>query len=167
MSKTREILSNKAKEVQKLKESLENESPNIIQDEKPLKSTVNKDGKEVLVFKDPLYSRERRSTVTYSVFNGKWEFENIDNMDEHDSEKCAVKFTPVRDNSNITVSFKSLKDRIEFMDSIYADNELKQVGGGMSLENLANSKVLKTTGGIIGLSVLGYGLYKLLKGKED
>ncbi len=88
-------------------------------------------------------------------------------MDEHDEEKCAVKFTPIRDNSNITVTFKSHKDRVEFMDSIYSDNDLKQVGGGMSLENIANSKVLKTTGGLIGLSVLGYGLYKMLKGKGD
>ena len=167
MSKTREILSEKAKDVQKLKESLENESPNITQEEKSPKKVVNEAGKEVLVFKDPLHSRERRSTVTYSVFNGKWEFENIDEMDEQNHERCAVKFTPVRDNSNFTVSFKALKDRVEFMDSIYADNDLKQIGGGMSLENLANSKVLKTTGGIIGLSVLGYGLYKMLKGKDE
>ncbi len=167
MSKTREILTKKANEVQKLKESLENESPNIVPEDDKHKTIINEEGKEVLVFKDPLFSRERRSTVTYSVFNGRWEFENIDNMDEHDEEKCAVKFTPIRDNSNITVTFKSPKDRVEFMDSIYSDNDLKQVGGGMSLENIANSKVLKTTGGLIGLSVLGYGLYKMLKGKDE
>ncbi len=167
MSKTREILSQKAKEVQKLKDSLENESSEITQEEAKSKTIINEKGKEVLVFKDPLFSRERRSTVTYSVFNGRWEFENIENMDENDEEKCAVKFTPVRDNSNITVTFKTHKDRVEFMSSIYSDNDLKQIGGGMSLESIANSKVLKTTGGIIGLSVLGYGLYKMLKGKDD
>jgi len=167
MSMTRDILSKKAQEVQKLKDSLENELPDITPEEVKPKTIIKEDGKEVLVFKDPLYSRERRSTVTYSVFNGKWEFENIENIDEDDKEKCSVKFTPVRDNSNITVTFKTHKDRVEFMDSIYADNDLKQIGGGMSLENIANSKVLKTTGGFIGLSVLGYGLYKLLKGKDE
>ncbi len=167
MSKTREILSQKAKEVEKLIDSIEDEISRESSKSEPEKRVINKDGKEVIVFKDPLYSREKRSTVTYSVFNGKWEFENLDEMDELDPEKCAVKFYPVRDGSNFTISFKSLKDRVEFMDSIYADNDLKQVGGGMSLEGLANSKVFKTTGGLIGLSVVGYSLYKMLKGKTD
>jgi hypothetical protein len=53
------------------------------------------------------------------------------------------------------------------MDSIYSDNEMKQIGGGMSLEKFANSKVLKTTGGLVGLSVIGYGLYKLFSKKDS
>jgi hypothetical protein len=52
------------------------------------------------------------------------------------------------------------------MDSIYSDSEMKQLGGGVNLEKLANSKVLRTTGGLIGLSLAAYGLYKLFKGKD-
>jgi hypothetical protein len=39
---------------------------------------------------------------------------------------------------------------------------MKQRGSGMNLEKLANSRVLQTTGGILSLSVVGYGLYKML-----
>jgi hypothetical protein len=52
------------------------------------------------------------------------------------------------------------------MDSIYSNNEMKQLGGGIDLEKLANSKVLRTTSGIIGFSIAAYGLYKLFKGKD-
>lgn len=53
------------------------------------------------------------------------------------------------------------------MNSIYASQEIKQVGGGMSLEKIANSKIMKTTGGLLGLTVAGYGLYKFLRRKKD
>jgi hypothetical protein len=43
---------------------------------------------------------------------------------------------------------------------------MKQIGSGINLEKIANSKVVKATGGLIGLSLVGYKLYKLLK-KED
>jgi hypothetical protein len=166
MAKLRDELEKKAKESESLKKSLGHEEAVENKDEYNPYTTVNKEGKEVLVFSDPLYSREKRSIINYTVFNGKWEFENIDDLDDTDKEKCAVKFTPVRDNSSTTIVFKSLKDRIEFMDSIYSDSEMKQMGGGINLERLANSKVLRTTGGIIGLSLAAYGLYRLFKGKD-
>jgi len=128
---------------------------------------IDKEGKKVLVFHDPLYSREKRSIVNYTTFRGKWEFENLDNIDESDTQKCAVKFVPVKDGSTITIAFKTLKDRLEFINSIYSDNEMKQLGGGMNLEKFANSKVLRTTGGLIGLGLAGYGLYKIISGKKD
>jgi hypothetical protein len=128
---------------------------------------IDENGKKVLVFRDPLYSREKRSVVNYTTFRGKWEFENMDNIDESDSQKCAVKFIPVKDGSSVTVAFKSLKDRLEFINSIYSDNEMKQLGGGMNLEKFANSKVFKATSGLIGLSLAGYGIYKLLSGKKE
>jgi hypothetical protein len=128
---------------------------------------IDEDGKKVLVFHDPLYSRERRSVVNYTTFRGKWEFENLDNIDESDPQKCAVKFMPVKEGSTVTIAFKSLKDRLEFVNSIYSDNELKQLGGGMNLEKFANSKILRATGGLIGLSLAGYGIYKLLAGKKE
>jgi hypothetical protein len=165
---TRDILEKKAKDTESLKERIKGE---ISAEDKfeDIKTIINEEGKEVLVFHDPLHSRESRSIVNYTIFNGRWEFENIDDLDETDPEKCAVRFSPVKDSSKVTIAFKSLKDRVEFMDSIYSDNDLKQVGGGIRLENLANSKIAKTTGGLIGLSLAAYGLYKLLtrdKGKE-
>ena len=163
MLKSKDILIQKAKEVKSLRSSIEGEKKETQKEDLHPKTVINEEGKKILVFSDPLYSREKRSVVNYTNFRGKWEFENLDDIDEDDPEKCAVKFTPVRDSSNITIAFKSLKDRIEFMDSIYSDNEMKQIGSGINLEKIANSKVLKATGGLIGLSYAGYRLYKILK----
>lgn len=168
MSKTKEILQKKAKSSETLKETFEDEveqSSATVSSEP--QTIINEEGKEVLVFEDPLHSKENRSIVNYSIFRGKWEFENIDDLDENDGEKCAVQFTPLKDSSSLIITFKSLKDRVEFMDSIYSDNEMKQTGGGMRLEKLANSKILRTTGGLIGIGLAGYGLYKLFFGKKD
>jgi hypothetical protein len=168
MNKSRDILEKKAQESESLKASVKNKDKSSSEyNEVSPKTVINEEGKEVLVFSDPLHSREKRSVVNYSIFRGKWEFENIDDLDETDQEKCAVKFKPVKDNSSLTIAFKSLKDRVEFIDSIYSDSEMKQMGGGINLEKFANSKVLQTTGGIIGLSIAAYGLYKLFKGKKE
>jgi hypothetical protein len=167
MHKPKDILEKKARESETLKNSVKDKSTGSEESiENSHKTIINKEGKEVLVFSDPLYSKEKRSIINYSIFRGKWEFENIDDLDDTDHEKCAVKFTPIKDNSNITIAFKSHKDRVEFIDSIYSDSQMKQMGGGIDLEKLANSKVLQTTGGIIGISLAAYGLYKLFKGKE-
>lgn len=128
---------------------------------------INEKGKKVLVFNDPLHSKESRSVVNFTTFRGRWEFENIDKFDDSDPRKCAVKFTPVKDGSHLTIAFNSVNDRLEFMNSLYSDSELRQLGGGMNLERFANSKILRTTGGIIGLSLAGYGLYKILSKKKD
>ncbi len=163
MLKSKDVLIKKAKEVKSLKSSIESNETEPPKDELHPKTVIDDHGKKIMVFSDPLYSREKRSIVNYTNFRGKWEFENLDEIDENDPDKCAVKFTPVRDSSNITIAFKSLKDRVEFMDSIYSDNEMKQIGSGINLEKIANSKVLKATGGLIGLSYAGYKLYKILK----
>jgi hypothetical protein len=163
MLKSKDILVQKAKEVETLKAAIEENQNEIPKEDLHPKTVVNDEGKKILVFSDPLYSREKRSVVNYTIFRGKWEFENLDDIDEGDPDKCAVKFVPVRDSSNITIAFKSLKDRVEFMDSIYSDNEMKQTGTGANLEKIANSKVLRATGGLIGLSYAGYKLYKLIK----
>lgn len=163
MLKSKDILVQKAQEVKSLRAGIEENKNETSREDLHPKTIINESGKKILVFKDPLYSREKRSIVNYAAFRGKWEFENLDNIDETDKGKCAVKFAPVRDASYFTLAFKSLKDRIEFMDSIYSDNEMKQIGSGINLEKIANSKVLKVTGGLIGLSFAGYKLYKLLK----
>jgi hypothetical protein len=166
MAKLRDELEKKAKQSESLSETIEDEKIKEKTEDFNSRTIITEEGKEVLVFNDPLHSREKRSIVNYTIFKGKWEFENIDDLDETDQEKCAVKFTPVKDGSNVTVAFKSLKDRVEFIDSIYSNNEMKQLGGGIDLEKLANSKVLRTTSGIIGFSIAAYGLYKLFKGKD-
>lgn len=166
MLKSKDILIQKAKEVKSLKAGIENSKKEKSREGTHPQTVIGENGKKILVFSDPLYSIEKRSIVNYTVFKGKWEFENIDDIDENDPDKCAIKFTPVRDSSDISIAFKSLKDRVEFMDSIYSNNEMKQIGSGINLEKIANSKVVKATGGLIGLSLVGYKLYKLLK-KED
>lgn len=160
MKKSDEILRRKADEADPLRDIIEEENDHS--HETVQKTLINDKGKEIKVFEDPLYSRENRSTVSYSVFRGKWEFENMDEIDGIE-EYCAVKFYPVKDESSFIIAFKSVKDRVEFFNSIYSDKQMKQRGGGMNLEKLANSRVLQTTGGIVSLSVLGYGLYRLFR----
>jgi len=78
-----------------------------------------------------------------------------------------AQFNSLNDSAKVIIAFKSIKDRVEFMNSIYSSEEMKQVGSGMSFEKLANSKVLKTTGGLLGITAAGYGLYKLFSKKVD
>lgn len=169
MAKSKEILKRKAQESDPLSASVEDILAGI-EDEvlnKHEVEVIEKDGKKVLVFNDPLYSKEARSIVNYSIFRGKWEFELLEDVDENDPDKCAVEFTPLNDKAKLIIAFKSVKDRIEFMNSIYTSQEMKQIGGGMSLERIANSKILKTTGGILGLTVAGLGIYQLMKKKKE
>ena len=170
MGKVKEILRRKSQYSDPLSTSVEDifaEIESGIEDKNVVEYS-EKDGKKIVVFNDPLYSRESRSTVNYSIFRGKWEFELLEDIEESEPDKCAVQFNPIDDSAKLILAFKSIKDRVEFMNSIYADTEMKQIGSGMSLEKLANSKVLKTTGGLIGLGVAGYGLYKMFsKKKED
>lgn len=164
MKKIRDILKEKAKSSQRLNYIVENEAP--ANDEEETK-TITKDGEKVLVFRDPLYSREKRAVINYAVFRGKWEFEELDRIDEEQQEKCAVKFSPETDGSNLTLAFNSISDRVEFMGSIFSDNEMKHVEGESPLTKLANSKVLKTTGGIIGAAAVAYGIFKLFSKEKE
>jgi hypothetical protein len=169
MAKVREILRRKSQFTDPLSASVEdilNDIENEIEHKDEVE-VLDKNGKKILVFNDPLYSREPRSTVNYSVFRGKWEFEPLEDIDENDPDKCAIQFTPLNDSAKVIIAFKSMKDQVEFMNSIYSSEEMKQVGTGMSFEKLANSKVLKTTGGLLGLTVAGYGLYKMFSKKND
>jgi len=169
MAKVREILRRKSQFTDSLSTSVEDILTDIENEieHKDEVEVLNKNGKKILVFNDPLYSREPRSTVNYSVFRGKWEFEPLEDIDENDADKCAIQFTPLNDSAKVIIAFKSIKDQVEFMNSIYSSEEMKQVGSGMSFEKLANSKVLKTTGGLLGLTVAGYGLYKMFSKKSD
>ena len=169
MAKVREILKRKSQFTDSLSASVEDILTDIENEieHKDEVEVLNKNGKKILVFNDPLYSREPRSTVNYSVFRGKWEFEPLEDIDENDPDKCAIQFTPLNDSAKVIIAFKSIKDQVEFMNSIYSSEEMKQIGSGMSFEKLANSKVLKTTGGLLGLTVAGYGLYKMFSKKNE
>jgi hypothetical protein len=169
MPSTKEILRRKSQlsdplsaSVEDIFEEIENEIEN-----KDIIKYEEKDGKKILVFNDPLFSKECRSTVNYSVLRGKWEFELLEDIEENEPDKCAVQFNPLSDSAKFIIAFNSVIDRIEFMNSIYAHEEIKQVGGGMSLEKFANSKVLKTTGSLVGLGIAGYGFYKLFSKKKE
>lgn len=169
MTKVKEILKKKSQISDPLSASVDDliaDIENSVSNENQVE-VIDKNGKKVVVFNDPLYSREPRSTVNYSIFRGKWEFEPLEDIDENDPDKCAIQFKPLNDSAEVIIAFKSIKDRVEFMNSLYASEEMKQVGSGMSLEKLANSKILKTTGGLLGLTVAGYGLYKLFSKKGD
>lgn len=168
MSKVKETLRRKSKYSDPLSSSVDEILNEIEMDLKQQDEVevIEDDGKKILVFHDPLHKREPRSIVNYSIFRGKWEFELLEDVDETDTDKCAVQFTPLSESSKLIIAFKSVKDRVEFMNSIYTNKEMKQVGTGMSLEKLANSKMLKTTGGILGFTLAGYGLYKLFKQKS-
>jgi len=169
MAKVREILRRKSQFTDPLSTSVDDILTDIENEieHKDEVEVLDKNGKKILVFNDPLYSREPRSTVNYSVFRGKWEFEPLEDIDENDPDKCAIQFTPLNDSAKVIIAFKSIKDQVEFMNSIYSSEEMKQVGTGMSFEKLANSKVLKTTGGLLGLTVAGYGLYKMFSKKSE
>lgn len=169
MVKSREILKRKSQYTDPLSASVEDIFAEIESEieHKDEIEVLDRNGKKVIVFNDPLFSKEPRSTVNYSVFRGKWEFEPLEDIDETDSDKCAIQFKPLSDSAEVIIAFKSIKDRVEFMNSIYSSEEMKQVGSGMSLEKFANSKVLKTTGGLLGLTMAGYGLYKIFAKKDE
>jgi len=94
MAKVREILRRKSQYSDPLSASVEDifaEIENEIEHKDEVE-VIEKDGKKVVIFNDPLYSREPRSTVNYSIFRGKWEFEPLEDIDENDSDKCAIQF---------------------------------------------------------------------------
>lgn len=73
---------------------------------------IEKDGKKILVFNDPLFSREPRSIVNYSIFRGKWEFELLEDIDETDPDKCAVEFTPLNDKAKLIIALNLLRTEL-------------------------------------------------------
>lgn len=61
MLKSKDILVQKAKEVKSLRSSIEGERNEISKEELHPKTVVDDHGKKILVFSDPLYSREREA----------------------------------------------------------------------------------------------------------
>jgi hypothetical protein len=69
----------------------------------------------------------------------------LEDIEENELGKCAVQFNHLNDSAKFIITLMAVTDRIEFMNSIYGHKEIKQVSGGMSLEQLNKSIILKTT----------------------
>ena len=93
MAKSREILRRKTQYSDPLSASVEDifaEIENEIEHKDEIE-VLDRNGKKVVVFNDPLYSREPRSTVNYSIFRGKWEFEPLEDIDENEVHVKEIK----------------------------------------------------------------------------
>ena len=91
------------------------------------------------IYEDPLYRIPLpKAAVNYSVFSSKWDIEEID-------EDNILKIIHRDSGDSISLSFNSLKDKIEFVKNIYASQHVKQVGKGIDLEKLANRNIKPKT----------------------
>ncbi len=104
-----------------------------MQDEKLYKSNVNLNRYKNKLYVDPHYGLDHQiSEVNYAVFSGDWEIEDV-------REEYVVKMIHKPSGDGISLSFNSLKDKINFVKNIYTARPIKQIGNGMELEKLANS----------------------------
>jgi hypothetical protein len=84
---------------------------------------------------DPQYGLDHNiSSVNYAVFSSGWDIEDV-------REDYIVKIIHRTSGDTISLSFASLKDKINFVKNIYAARPIKQIGNGMELEKLANSHI--------------------------
>ncbi len=91
------------------------------------------------IYEDPLYRIPLpKAAVNYSVFSSKWDIEEID-------EDNILKIIHRDSGDSISLSFNTLKDKIEFVKNIYASQRVKQVGKGIDLEKLANRNIKPNT----------------------
>jgi hypothetical protein len=96
------------------------------------KSNISLRGFENKLYIDPQYGLDHHSAVTnYAVFSNEWDIEDV-------SEDHILKIIHRTSGDTISLSFNSLKDKINFIKNIYAAKPIKQVGKGMELESLAN-----------------------------
>ena len=91
------------------------------------------------IYEDPLYGIPLpKAAVNYSVFSSKWDIEEID-------EDNILKIIHRDSGDSISLSFNTLKDKIEFVKNIYTSQPVKQVGKGIDLEKLANRNIKPKT----------------------
>lgn len=82
---------------------------------------------------DPQYGLDHHSaSVNYAIFSSEWDIEDV-------REEYTVKIIHRSSGDTISLSFNSLRDKINFVKNIYAAKPIKQVGNGMELEKIANS----------------------------
>jgi len=103
--------------------------------EKEFKSKVSISQFANKVYEDPLYGIPLpKAAVNYSVFSSKWDIEEL-------NEDNILKIIHRESGDSISLSFNTLKDKIEFVKNIYASQPVKQIGKGIDLEKLANRNI--------------------------
>lgn len=103
------------------------------------KSSVNLNRYKDKLYVDPQYGLDHHSSsLNYTVFSGEWDIEDV-------REEYVVKMIHRTSGDTISLSFNSLKDKINFIKNIYAAKPIKQVGNGMELEKLANGHLKPST----------------------
>ncbi|HKB85371.1 MAG TPA: hypothetical protein VKD08_04325 [Ignavibacteriaceae bacterium] len=84
------------------------------------------------LYVDPQYGLDHHSSsVNYAVFSSEWDIEDV-------REDYTIKIIHRTSGDTISLSFGTLKDKINFVKNIYAAKPIKQVGNGMELEKIAN-----------------------------
>ncbi len=97
------------------------------------KSSVNLNTYKNKLYIDPQYGLDHHSSsVSYAVFSSEWDIEDV-------REDYIVKIIHRASGDTISLSFNTLKDKINFVKNIYAARPIKQIGNGMELEKMANS----------------------------
>ena len=104
-----------------------------MQQQEMYKSNLNLNRYKNKLYVDPQYGLDHHlSAVNYAVLSGEWDVEDV-------REDYVVKLIHRPSGDTISLSFSSLKDKINFVKNIYAARPVKQIGGGMELEKLANN----------------------------
>lgn len=75
-----------------------------------------------------------RAAVNYAIFSSKWDIEEV-------KEDNVLKIIHRESGDSISLAFNSLKDKIDFVKSIYASQPVKQIGKGMDIEKFANENL--------------------------
>lgn len=85
------------------------------------------------LYVDPYYGLEHNSSVlNYSVFSDEWDIEDV-------REDHIIKIIHRSSGATISLSFNTLKDKLNFAKNIYAAKPVRQLDKGMDLEKLANN----------------------------
>ena len=96
------------------------------------KSNISLRGFNNKLYIDPQFGLEHHSSVVnYAVFSNEWDIEDV-------REDHVIKIIHRSSGDTISLSFNSLKDKINFARNIYAAKPIRQIDKGMNLENLAN-----------------------------
>ncbi len=96
------------------------------------KSSVSLNTYKNKLYIDPQYGLDHNSSsVNYAVFSSEWDIEDV-------REDYTVKIIHRASGDTISLSFGTLRDKINFVKNIYAARPIKQIGNGMELEKLAN-----------------------------
>ena len=99
------------------------------------KSNVSLNTYKNKLYIDPQYGLDQHSSsVNYAVFSSEWDIEDV-------REDYIIKIIHRTSGDTISLSFTTLKDKLNFVKNIYAARPIKQIGNGMELEKLANSHI--------------------------